>query len=136
MEVKLDKIDIAFIKNALSIYKSLTLEELEKNDDISSEVREAGLDSLWYAHKLIKRFEEYETSICYTYYKIRTYIVHEETLSEINMKLENLCSDTSVNDKCLDQIWDNIQEIKSYLRKQNERSTDKGADSTSDKLGY
>lgn len=62
MEITLDKIDIVFIKNALSIYKSLTLEELEKNNDISSEVREAGLNSLWYANKLIKKFEEYENN--------------------------------------------------------------------------
>lgn len=74
--------------------------------------------------------------ICYTCYKTHTYKANFDILDTINSKLSRLNSNCDFNDSLLNNIWDNIQEIKSYLREQNEKSINKGTNSNIDTLGY
>lgn len=74
--------------------------------------------------------------ICYTCYKTHIYKANQEVLDEIHRTLGWLKSDCRENSNWIEKIWDNIQEIKSYLREQNERPTNRETNSTSDKLGY
>lgn len=55
--------------------------------------------------------------ICYTCYKIHTYKASSNVLDDIQIHLDWLKSDYKINSDWIEQIWDNIQELKSYLRK-------------------
>lgn len=71
--------------------------------------------------------------ICYTCYKTHIYKADKDTLDEIYRELGWLKSDYTINSDWIKKIWDNIQEVKSYLREQNEKKTKQRADSTFDR---
>lgn len=71
--------------------------------------------------------------ICYTCYKVHISKVNQEVLDEIHRTLGWLKSDCRESGNWIEKIWDNIQEVKSYLRELNEKKTKQRADSTFDR---
>lgn len=55
--------------------------------------------------------------ICYTSYKMRTFMANHEVLEKITEQLDWLKSDYRLNSQMLDKVWYSLQEIKECLQK-------------------